>query len=800
LFDFTVVLKIARPLLVRAGTRRGEFFRKLLLYALFGFAIFKSVVIISLFVFPLPEKLVHDFSRTYRYRDGNIAWISLNRDSQYRVKSMGSPVSPYLSRGIIEYEDRYFYLHPGINPVSAFRAMVVNTADGKTVLGASTVTMQLARLAEPKERTVWNKILEMLRSLQMETAFTKNEILSLYLDTIPMGENIQGVYAAAFFYFGKEPADLSLAEASLLIAINRSPGTVRPFLRQEDTLAARNKVIARLSETTGLRKDETSAIMDTPLPAGKHRPAANIIPLVGRLSDLPFRYSRTLAIDQGLQDRCADLVSARLSDTATHSGACIVVDNQTQEILAYIGSPDPTRENAGYKFNAAATLRQPGSTLKPFLYTKAIEQGLITERSRLFDIPMDFNGYKPRNFYKNYLGIIPADEALVLSLNIPAVALQAELGPHGLHGIFRDAGYSRIASRMDPQDLSVVLGSVPMNLETLVEMYSMFAHQGTVFPLEFFTGNGGEQEKRGARGVRLFSPEAVYITGEILSRVRRPDLPNSWEFTRSLPRIAFKTGTSYGFVDRWAVGFTPKYTIGVWVGKLDNRYSENDLERNRATEILFLIMDDLAKNSDAWFSRPASVGLRKVCSASGMVPSTLCPLTEDEYFIPGVSSGEYCSVHRKVVVERETGLIVPLESLEEHGDYMEKIIEIWDAALERFNQRAGKETHSISAEAKNVSLGIISGNIVVTSPTSRAQFVIDPGRPRENQKIPLQALGFADSSFLYWYANGSYLGRVSNGETMFYFPDATPVKFSVVDEKGRTGSSSADIHFLDEEM
>jgi penicillin-binding protein 1C len=755
---------------------------RLIIIILSFFVFWKMFFLLSLIVFPLPEKLTKDFSLTYYYQDKSIAWITLNKKSQYRTYIKLKDVSPYLKKGIVFYEDKFFYLHPGFNPVAIVRAFFLNASAKRVVAGGSTITMQLARLSEPKKRTIFNKIIELLRSFQLETRFSKKRILELYLNMIPMGGNIEGVSAASFFYFNKRCKELSFVESALLICISNSPVRNRPDRFPENTLIQRKKVAIKISKKFGVKKKELNYILNTPIPASRYFFNYDIIPLIFRLNKLPYKRERVLSLDRELQDFSLSILKSKLKDLNCINGALIIIDNRTMQVLTYIGSPFYQDNLGSVKFNAANVLRSPGSTLKPFIYARAMETGIITQKKKLFDFPEEFYGYKPKNFSNKYDGIIDADEALIRSLNIPAVYLTDKLGKYGIKYVFKNAGFRDKTKEIEDEDLSIALGSYPMTLENLVELYAALANKGKFNKLCFLKNAVININK----GNQILSEESTFIISEILSEVARPDLPTSWEFTKDKSKIAFKTGTSYGFVDAWSIGYTPRYTIGVWVGNLDNRFTKILTGISSAAPILFGIMNELERHNDQWFIKPNDVKKREVCAVSGMVPGNFCNETVEEYYIPKFSDNSICDVHKKIYIEKSTNQVVSLEQIDPDKEYDEKIIELWDEKVEYFLKKLGKKTNSLSLG--DYSDIYSSKSIEIFSPSPKVKYIINYYNDLEYQKIPLMAYEYPDSGFFYWYANKKYIGKIKSDSTLYYLPDDKKIRFSVVDDTGRSGS------------
>jgi penicillin-binding protein 1C len=458
----------------------------ILFIVLTSFCVWQMLLLSSLVIFPLPDVLDNDYSELYLYDDGRPAWITLNSRGQYRLLMDYENLSTYCREGIIWYEDRFFYLHPGFNPVSIVRAIIINSRSGRVVSGGSTITMQLARLAEPKARTIAGKCVELFRALQIETRYSKHQILAMYLSLLPMGGNIEGIGSAGYLYFGKSPAELTYAESCMLIGLSNSPTKNRPDLHPANARMQRNKVAARLAGRFSITERELDSIKSQPLPERRLTFSNDIIPLVLRFRNYPWKPFRRLAINRQLQKRALSALREQTEQEGVANGAVIIVDNSSGRIISYIGSPDYGKAGNGARYNAANTPRSPGSTLKPFIYALGIDNGLITPRIRLFDIPMDYHGYKPENYYNAFMGPVSCTDALTMSLNIPAVTLEQQLDGDGLGALLYSLGIIRNRQGLEDHSLSIALGSLPITLEQVTALYTSLASGGEYRDLDFF--------------------------------------------------------------------------------------------------------------------------------------------------------------------------------------------------------------------------------------------------------------------------------------------------------------------------
>ncbi|MFG6467250.1 penicillin-binding protein 1C [Roseateles sp. BYS87W] len=535
------------------------------------------------FAFPLPTPASNSPTLTVLAADGTPLRAWPGDDGAQRHPTTPEAVSPHYLQALLHYEDRWFYVHPGVNPVALARAAWQWVRHGRIVSGGSTLTMQVARLVDERAagRSVPAKLRQIVRALQLELHLSKHEILALYLNLAPMGGPLEGVETASRAYLGKGAADLSQAEAALLVALPQSPTRLRPDRAVASAQAARDKVLTRM-QTQGVWT--AAEVADAKLERVFAPPlrARWLAPLAAeRLRQEARRQGKTEAViqstlDAGLQARLEQLLTDRLNSLPEAvSMAALVVDNRTLDVRGYVGSADFTDARRGAHVDMVRAKRSPGSTLKPFLYAMALDEGLIHSESLLIDAPQNFGGYAPGNFQADFSGPVSVSEALQRSLNVPAVDLLDRLGPERFAGRLRNAGVKlRMPANAAP-NLSLILGGGSTTLEELVGAYTALA-RGGLAARPHLTPGAPLQE------TRLMSEGAAFIVREILENGGRPGNP----FRESGQRVAWKTGTSFGFRDAWALGVTDRYTFGVWIGRPDGTPNPGHFGANSAAPLL----------------------------------------------------------------------------------------------------------------------------------------------------------------------------------------------------------------------
>lgn len=562
-----------------------------------------------LFPLPLPAD---DLARVVLAEDGTPLWRFADHDGVWRYPVSPAEVSPYYLEALLTYEDRWFYRHPGVNPLALGRAAWQNLRGGRVLSGGSTLSMQVARLLDPHARSYSGKLKQLWRTAQLEWHLSKDEILTLYLNRAPFGGTLQGVAAASWAYLGKPPSQLTRADAALLAVLPQAPSRLRPDRHPERAQAARDKVLKRLSGFAvwpqGAIKD---ALEEPVLLAPRREPS--LAPLLARR--LNSRASPPLirtTLDAALQRRLEDLLlgwRARLPERT--SAAILVVEQPSMAVRAYLGSVDIGDAKRFGHVDMVSAVRSPGSTLKPFLYGMALDEGLIHSESLLQDVPRRYGDYRPGNFAAGFSGAVAASEALASSLNLPAVQLLEAYGPKRFAGELRSAGVPLLLPPLAEPNLALILGGAGSRLEELVSGYSAFARGGKAARLRF-------QPQDELLERRLLSPGAAWIVRRILSGQARPDRDPRAQLVQR-PTLAWKTGTSYGFRDAWAIGVAPRYVIGVWIGRPDGTPVPGQFGLASAAPLLLQVHDLLANRDSqrgiapAQEVQPATVGVAAIC-------------------------------------------------------------------------------------------------------------------------------------------------------------------------------------------
>jgi penicillin-binding protein 1C len=519
------------------------------------------------------------FSTVVEDRDGKLLRAYLTPEGRWRLPATRDEVDPRFLDLLLAYEDKRFFAHRGIDPLALGRALSQLIVRGHVVSGASTITMQVARLLEPRsERSFTAKLRQMIRAVEIERVLSKDAILALYLSLAPYGGNLEGVRAASLAYFGKEPRRLTLGEAALLVALPQSPEQRRPDRSMDAARRVRDRVLDRLAAAGAVPLDEVERAKREPVPEGR-RPLPVLAPHAAdaALAAAPERTVHRLTIEATLQRGLEELARERARSLGPDiSVAILAVDNASGEVLARVASADYFDTRRAGQVDMTAAVRSPGSTLKPFIYGLAFEDGLVHPETLIEDRPVRFGSYAPENFDLTFQGTVTVRRALQLSLNVPAVAVLDRVGASRFAARLEQAGGAFALPEGEVPGLAIGLGGVGVTLSDLVALYAGLARLGTTVPLVERVGDGEEAPVPR----RLLDAPAAWYVGRILLGTPPPE-------NAVAGRIAFKTGTSYGYRDAWAIGFDGRLTIGVWVGRPDGAPAPGLTGRTAAAPILF---------------------------------------------------------------------------------------------------------------------------------------------------------------------------------------------------------------------
>jgi penicillin-binding protein 1C len=616
-----------------------------------------------LWFFCLPRPLFDaPLSVVLEDRQGNLLGARIAADGQWRFPASEALPAPY-EKCVVLFEDKRFWWHPGIDPASIARAIWQNIRYGRVVSGGSTLSMQVIRMARGnRKRTLPEKILEAGMATRLELTYSKREILGLYAANAPFGGNVVGLEAASWRFFGKKPELLSWAEAATLAVLPNSPSLIHPGRNRDRLLTKRNRLLERLRDAGHLDAASCALAKEEPLPGPPLALPRETPHLLDRLAgepDHPTSPRFRTTIDRLLQQRVADILErrqVRYRGNEVHNLAAIVLDVASGEVLAYVGNAPGAGAEHGEQVDVIRAPRSTGSILKPYLYALSLENGTILPNSLLTDIPTQLGRYKPENYYQSYDGAVPARRALARSLNVPFVRLLRDYGIEKLHFELQQLGISTLNRPPGDYGLSLILGGAEASLQDVANTYACMARvlgnfydrNGKYNPGDFrppnFLLDQPNPPERLSRQARRLSAGAIWHTFEAMQEVERPAGAGEWELFETGRRVAWKTGTSFGYRDAWAVGVTPRFVVGVWVGNADGEGRPGLLGVDMAAPVLFEIFELLP--ACRWFDPPYDdMQEAAVCRLSGYRAGAYCPA--DTVWIPrGGLQARACPYHQ----------------------------------------------------------------------------------------------------------------------------------------------------------
>jgi penicillin-binding protein 1C len=687
---------------------------------------------------PFPYEAMRNiqYSKCIFDSQGNLLRTFTNKDGLWLIPVELKEINPQLINATLSIEDNRFKKHFGVDPFAVIRAAKLNLNNGRIISGASTISMQVVRIVENRKRSLPNKIIEAVHTIRLETLYSKEQILKLYFEIAPYGGNIHGVKAASLRYFNKQPADLTLSECALLAGIPQSPSKLRPNRYPDRAKKRRDRVLASMVRNGYITKTQNDEASGEPVLAGN-----NLFPFKApHFADfVNKRYTGTknirTTIDPAIQNFAENTIKEAIQDFRPYgvtNGAIVVIENSTGMIRAMVGSADFfSKENSG-QVNGALSKRCPGSTLKPFTYALGFEEGAYTPKMILADVPVQYDGYAPLDYDKEFRGPVTAREALIDSLNIPAVEVLDKIGYRKLYQFLEDSGVTTLKKLPDHYGLALTLGSGDVNLLELTNAYATLARLGEYKPYSFI-----EEEEGLSR--RLLSEGAAYLVADIISDTKRLEEIGIYRDDKIHPKVAWKTGTSYGHKDAWTICYNPEYTVGIWLGNFSARPARVLVGVNTAAPLAMKIFDWLyVKRPAPWYKMPDSIGERKVCALSGEPASKSCPHSVTDLYIKHCSLARECTIHGEIAV------------------------------------------------ASNKAVDLDKDKPKIISPSHKCEYFVS-GMQGE-QKLKLEAAGATDVEKLYWFVDGKFYNSSNIGGKILWDMELGRHRITCSDELGRSSS------------
>lgn len=747
---------------------------------------------------PLPERLSTEPSRIVRDREGVTLHVFLAPDERWRIPVELDEVDPDYLVALRRYEDKRFDSHLGVDPLAIGRAMVLNASSGSVVSGGSTITMQLVRLLEPRPRTLRSKAIESFRAVQLEMRLSKDEILEAYLQFTSYGRNVEGIEAGALSCFGHSASALSPAEIATLLAIPQNPVVRYPNARNAERLqAARDEIATFLIERDALPRGFGQEVDDDQLLA-----LVTSSPVPPRLRSMPRRAPHAArwldaqaepgtdrvetTLDRGVQQAVEDrLAAARpgLERRGIRHGAVVVVDHRTMEVRALGGNLSFWEGGEGSQIPAFDVPRSPGSTLKPFLYALAIDRGAALPDFLVPDIPVAYGGYTPRNYDGRFDGLVKLEDALSRSLNVPFINLVGDVGVESFLARLRRMGATSLVPEPGYYGLSVAVGGVELTPLELAAIYATLARGGAARDVTWIrtrqtAGDDVEEDQ-------VLSPGGAWLTRRALAIRDRPDFPERRKLGAMPRAIHWKTGTSTGRRDAWAVGSGPTYTVAVWLGNLDNEASSHLVGSEAAGPLLFDLLEELHRGARAP-GDPAPSDLREVtvCAYSGHPPSEACPQRKRTLARHTSVPTTACPFHVRVDVERQTGLALA-PHCRQGRSFETRTFVRWPSSVRRWVRARHRQLPEPPQLAEGCEAPASARPPAILHPPAGHVALLVPGLESASQQVPLEAEA-SGAEQLTWFVDGELLAAAPADERVWWTPSSGRHEILVADGRGRS--------------
>ena len=748
-----------------------------------------------------PEELFLDPLSTVVYdREGELIGARIASDGQWRFPPSDSLPDKY-RQALVQFEDRYFSVHPGINLPSMARALYLNMKEGEVVSGGSTLTMQVMRMARKnRKRTLWQKGIESFLALRYELTASKEEILITYASHAPFGGNVVGLETASWRYFGTGSFNLSWAESALLAVLPNAPSMIHPGKNRPQLKQKRDRLLEQLHERGYLDSLTCRLAIAEPLP-GPPLPLPDLAP---HLTDhfLVTRTGEKLAtsIQSDIQRRSMELAKIhgeRLKRNQINNLACLVLEIESGEVLAYVGNVWDREGLHENRVDVIRSSRSTGSILKPFLYAAMLDQGLLLPGTLVADVPLQFDGYAPKNFHRGYEGAVPAFQALERSLNVPSVVMLQQFGVDPFLNLLHKLGFTTFPYSHEHYGLSLILGGGECSLWELAGVYSSLARvlnhynqdQGTYFSTDLhmpvLVPGDNPTSNSPVREQGMVTAGSIYLTFESMLKVSRPDELSSWYLMNTTSPVAWKTGTSYGFRDAWSVGITPEYLVAVWSGNADGEGRTGLTGLLSSAPIMFDLFDLLPATS--WFDKPLDDLMEiEVCSSSGHLPGPHCTEREIiESAMAGINS-PICPYHTRIHLNmdgshRVNSSCAPVDEIRTESWF------VLPPQMEWYYKRKDPSYKELPPVREGCSdQANRAMEIVYPRKGSRVVIPVELGGTRG--RMVMEVAHRLPGTEIYWHLNDQYLGETVDFHRMEAVPEAGKYRLTVVDRNGQSES------------
>lgn len=746
-----------------------------------------TVIFLIWYIGCLPDTLFTDDTSTVLLdRNNKLLGAHIASDGQWRFPECNK-VPPKIATCIIAFEDRNFYTHLGVSLKGIVRALIQNSNNGKIVSGGSTITMQVVRLMRKNPpRTYSEKVIEMILATRLEWRYNKPEILALYASHAPFGNNVVGVDAAAWRYFGRSADELSWAESATLAVLPNAPGLIYPGKNHDRLLKKRNRLLLYLYQQETIDRTTYEMALNEPLP-DKPVPLPRLAPhLLDHYLKGPQRGTTIhTTIDKAIQERASLQLALHhqlVSDNNIMNGAVMVTDVKTGEILAYVGNTTVMQEEYSGSVDCIRAPRSTGSILKPLLYAKCMEAGQLTPTMLIPDVPSQFGSFSPKNYSGSFDGAVHANRALSKSLNIPMVHLLNRYGTAHFRDDLRHYGFSTINRSAKNYGLSLILGGAEVRLFDLNTVYTQMAQE-----LRFGKSWSLRMEKNQQAGDSTTTPHTdpgcIYTTFEALLEVNRPDEDNNWKIFSSSRKIAWKTGTSFGFRDAWAVGVTPDYVVSVWMGNADGEGRPGLTGVKAAAPLMFSVFHQLPQRTE-WFSPPKKhLTTMEICRESGHRAGKYCLHTLKKTVPKTCLATSVCPYHQNVFLNKEGTLRVDSECANVF-DMQKRTVFLLPPVIEKYYASQHPDYIAVPPFDPACLAKATDGTMHIVYPKENSTIYVPltfEGKPGE---IILEAGHRNSGAIIYWHLDETFLGETKGVHQLSLNPPAGEHTLQLIDESG----------------
>jgi penicillin-binding protein 1C len=765
--------------------------------------------LLILYYFSLPSQLFNDpYSSVLEDKNENLLSASIASDGQWRFPE-GVTLPEKYKQAVVLFEDKRFYTHIGVDVLSMARAIRQNLRAGHVISGGSTLSMQLIRLERKnRSRTFFEKIIEVILATRLELRYSKEEILALYAAHAPFGGNVVGIEAASWRYFGRNLEELSWSEAALLAVLPNNPSLIRPGKNQQIVKQKRDQLLVRLSDNGTIDPLTVELAMAEPVPESPLSLPRHAPHLLDRMMKEGMAQKKVVStIDMAVQQRTLQIIDdhyQQLKNNQIANAAAIIIDVKTGNVIAYVGNTESGSENNN-QVDVIRAPRSTGSILKPFLYAAMLHEGKMLQHTLVPDVPVVFNGFSPRNFSKNYDGVVSADKALIRSLNIPAVHELRDYRYEKFYELLKHVGLTTLTKPADHYGLSLILGGAEGTLWDITGAYASmartlnnyFTHPGInkYDPNDFHSPQIVNRSSKApdnypdeAERVHDLEPtstlnaSSIYLTFDALKEVYRPGEGTGWKYFTSTKRIAWKTGTSFGFRDGWAVGVTPEYAVGVWVGNADGEGRPGLTGTETAAPILFDLFSSLPGNS--WFRAPL-LEMEKipVCSRSGHRASALCESTDTVYVARAGLQTLPCSYHKAIHLSEDMKYRVNSECLP--VDKMKTVNWFVLSPVQGYYYQSKNLSYQpLPPFSKECTTGNAFVSMDLIYPKANAKIFVPRELGGQTGNTVFEAAHRNPKAIVYWHLDGTFIGTTQKSHRLAVAPPAGRHILTLVDERG----------------